>query len=345
MTFAGLVQKEKRDATVIRVLSLVCLIAAFHAGAAEKEGSIPYRYAGKEEGAKLLLENTAYHDGMSACELMYKMQDRDAHLDAYKKDAAEQVLEFTQKDREALDRNMAALEKRIADQGLVLPPLDEIVFIKTTMKEEGDAAGYTHGTQIYLGSRPLKMTAAGSLDEELQNILAHELFHCLTRCNPDFRSEMYSLIHFTVQSEDFPLPPSVYERYISNPDVEHHNAYAAFSIGGETIDCFTALIVTKPFENPGDRFFDVMTTALVPIDGRDCYYLPEEASNFDEIFGRNTDYVIDPEECMADNFAFALVNGLDGPSGRGYPNPEIIEGILQFLSSGKAEPDESAGAA
>ena len=54
----------------------------------------------------------------------------------------------------------------------------------------------------------------------------HEIFHCLTRCNPDFRAEMYKLIHFTVQEKEYSLPPSVFEYHISNPDVEHHNSYA-----------------------------------------------------------------------------------------------------------------------
>ncbi len=55
-------------------------------------------------------------------------------------------------------------------------------------------------------------------------------------------------------------------------------------------------------EREGDSFFGCSTTALVPVDGSDIYYTPEQAENFDEIFGTNTDYVIDPEECMADNF-------------------------------------------
>ena len=38
--------------------------------------------------------------------------------------------------------------------------------------------------------------------------------------------------------------------------------------------------------------------------------------------------------CMADNFGYALTYGMDGPTGGGYPNPEIIEGIFAILSGG-----------
>lgn len=113
--------------------------------------------------------------------------------------------------------------------------------------------------------------------------------------------------------------------------MEHHNAYSTFLIDGEEVDCYTALVTTKHFENEGDSFFRYMTTALVPIDGSDVYYTPEQTSNFDDVFGKNTDYVIDPEECMADNFAMALMYGRKGPQGNGYATPEIINGILDYL--------------
>ena len=61
------------------------------------------------------------------------------------------------------------------------------------------------------------------------------------------------------------------------------------------------------------------------------FYTPEQADNFWDIFGKNTDYVMDPEECMADNFAYFMYCGMDGPEGDGYENPEIIEGIERIL--------------
>ena len=73
-------------------------------------------------------------------------------------------------------------------------------------------------------------------------------------------------------------------------------------------------------------------TVLIPIDGTDIYYTKEQASNFDEVFGTNTNYTIDPEECMADNFADAMQYGMDGKNGQGYPNPEIIRGVLDIVS-------------
>lgn len=45
----------------------------------------------------------------------------------------------------------------------------------------------------------------------------------------------------------------------------------------------------------------------------------------------HTGYVTGPEECMADNFAYAMLYGMKGNDGNGYPNQEIIQGIIDNL--------------
>lgn len=323
----------KRVLKEITAFALSVLTAGC-AGSTAAEKTIPYRYASMEEGKEIFLANTAYFDGYSQNDLDFKMQKKDAVLDEYKAFGAEQVQEFSEEEKKVMDEYFSYMEKVLKDNGYTLPPQDEIVLIKTTMDEEPGAAAYTHGTEIYISSGMFKYLSMEpeEADGELKHLVFHELFHCLTRSNPDFRRDMYSLIHFTVQDEDFPIPPGVFEYHISNPDVEHHNAYATFRIDGKDIDCFTDFVTTRHFEKEGDSFFETGTTALIPVDGTDTYYTPAQAENFDEIFGKNTDYVIDPEECMADNFALTMNYGMEGPEGKGYPNPEIIEGILNYLS-------------
>ena len=299
------------------------------------QAHIPHRYASRSEGQALLMSNEDYYAGFSQNELEFKMQKKGGSMEEYKAFAVEQVVDFTQEEIDAADALFGEMEETLTANGYTLPPIDEIILVKTTMAEECDVTAYTHGTQIYLAGKLLKFNLSDPNDKDsilnTKYILWHEIFHCLTRCNPDFREEMYKLIHFTVQEEDYPLPPSVFEYHISNPDVEHHNSYATFIIDGQNVDCFTDFVTTKHFEREGDDFFDCATTALVPVDGSDIYYTPEQAENFDEVFGTNTDYVVDPEECMADNFGYALAYGMDGPKGDGYSNPEIIEGIMDYL--------------
>lgn len=73
-----------------------------------------------------------------------------------------------------------------------------------------------------------------------------------------------------------------------------------------------------------------MYTGLVDIkDG--TLYSYEDASDFYDVLGHNTDYCEDPEECMATNFSFAVVYGTDGPDNQGYKSPEIIDNIIQYM--------------
>lgn len=300
------------------------------------EVEIPHRYASSDEGRELMLSNEAYYAGFSQNDIDFKMLESGCTMEDYLEYASRQTLDFTEEEMAYIDSRIAAMEDTLAQNGYVLPPLDEIIFINTTMYEEPGAGGYTHGTQIYICDEMLEafmIDDREAVQEAADEFFWHELFHCLTRCNPDFREAMYSLIHFTVADEDFAIPPSAFEYHISNPDVEHHDSYATFIIEGEPVECFTDFVTTMHYDVAQTSFFDVGTTALIPIDGRDTYYTPEQASNFDEVFGTNTRYVIDPEECMADNFAYAMAFGMEGPTGEGYPNPEIIEGILAYFGS------------
>ena len=300
--------------------------------AAESSQLIRYRFAGREEGQNLIVSNTEYFNGFSGNDLQFRLQSKDATMEEYLSFASDQVEDFSDEHKALIEECFDRIEKTIADKGYKLPPLDEIILICTTMQEECGSTAYTHGTQIYISKSYLdSCTGKNEIDPYMIFVTAHELFHCLTRCNPDFRADLYKLIHFTVQAEEYKLPPSVQEFYISNPDVEHHNAYATFEIDGNPVDCYMAYITKKHFEKEGDMFFDSGTAVMVPVDGTDMYYYPEDASNFDEVFGINTSYTIDPEECMATNFGYLLAYDQDGPEGKGYNTPEIIEGIREYL--------------
>lgn len=322
----------------ISIVMVIVVMAGCICSCANKNGNhIPHRYASAEEGRELMLSNDEnYYDHFSQNDLDFKMQKSGATMDEYKAFAAEQVQEFNFFEKAFIDRRIRNIEKILDKNGYKLPEIEEIVFIKTTMEEELGASGYTHGTQIYLNATVI---SAYSLMEILpetaqlaDELLCHEIFHCLTRNNPEFREDMYSLINFTVVDSDFEIPDSVFEYHITNPDVEHHNSYATFIIDGKEVDCFTDMITTVHFDEAQSSFFSCDETALIPIDGTDIYYTPAQASNFDEIFGKNTGYVSDPEECLADNFAYAIVYGIEGRDNQGYPNPEIIQGIIDRLS-------------
>lgn len=290
-----------------------------------------YRFADAKEGVELLLSNEDYINGFNQQDLDFRLQKKGGTVEEWKEFAAQQVLDFTDEEKRGIAKTMAEIEALIAERGIALPPSEEIVFVRTTMHEEGDAGAYTHGTQIYLGQRIATCAAieVEALHTMGLGVLTHELFHCLTRSNPDFRAQMYSVIGFEVQDEDYAFGPHVTGQMISNPDVEHHNSSATFAIDGQDRRCTAVFYANPGFEKPGDNFFDLGKTGLVPVDDLNTIIDSSEASNFWEVFGENTDYVIDPEETMADNFSFAIVFGRDGMDCK---TPRIIDDILTKLA-------------
>ena len=288
---------------------------------------IPHRFASAEEGKELMLSNTEYYENITQIDIDNRLGRSGATLDELLEASTAEVKSFNLFERYLIDRHIANMARTLERNSYKLPKLEEIQFIKTDMTVEGmSASGYTHGTQISLTSANVIASVIPETGKFFERTLWHELFHCLTRNNPEFRAAMYSLINFTVTGTDYELPPSVRDFYRSNPDVEHHDSYATFNINGQDIDCFVVWIYLQ--EQDGSYSDEAV---LVPVDGTDTYYLPEQASNFYEVFGNNTDYLLDPEECMADNFKYAMYFGIEGQDGQGYPNPKIIQGIIDEL--------------
>lgn len=325
----------KKSLKVLMLLVVAVMLTACGKGKDNKKknrtSELKYHFATKEEAASIYLSNDAYFDGFSQYDIQYRTQKKDGTIEELKEFGAAQMEDFTDEEKAGLEKTLAEMQADLKDKGLEIPDIGEITFIKSTQKEECGSGAYTHGTYVFLSQYYINnATSESDVYRKAGKMqLWHEIFHCFTRKDSDFRKDMYKIIHFKVQDKEYELPPSVASQYISNPDVEHHNAYATFKIDGKDIDCYTVLIATKPFEKKGDSFMSCMGTALVPVDGSDTYYLPEDAENFWDIFGGNTAYVIDPEECLADNFGYALTYGMNDWD---YITPEIIKSILDYLS-------------
>jgi len=301
----------------------------------KKTTKIKYRFADLEEAKKLYLSNEDYFNNFSQYDLDYKLNKKNATLEEFKKFGVSQIREFTQEEKDIISAQITKMEQTLEKQKLSLPFHEEIIYIKSTQKEENGSLAYTHGTQIYLGGHLFDyMEDESSTREKIfsAKVFWHELFHCITRANKQFRKDMYKIINFTVGEKDFTIPKKIRDISISNPDVEHHDAYATFKINGKDIDCYLVLTAGRPFEKEGDSFFSCMRSSIVPIDSQGEFYLPEDASNFWEIFGKNTNYVIDPEECMADNFSYAILDE-EYHYDLNIKNPEIIEKILNYLKN------------
>lgn len=329
-------EKQKGSVKKVLLMALIVILIAFLFNLIITEiqaRKISHRFASAKEGAEIMLANNEYYNNYTQNDIDFRMQKNGATLDELLEESKKSVQNFNVFEKLYIDRCFAKMQRTIKRNGYVFPKVDEIVLIKADMTLESGNSGYTHGTEIYLDGTIVSLyTFLHAISGDyFETLLWHEMFHCLTRCNADFRAQMYSLIGFTVVDSEYEFPPCVKDSYLSNPDVEHHNSYATFSIDGQDVDCFTVWTTTMDYAEAQSGFSKCSAVVLVPIDGTDIYYTPEQASNFYEVFGRNTDYVNDPEECMADNFKYAMLYGLKGEKGQGYPNPKIIQGVIDYL--------------
>ena len=166
----------------------------------------------------MLLANRDYYESMTQKDRDFRMQHTGASLGELEAFVPEQMRDFTEEEKQAVEKGIETIEAICKERGYHLPELDGIVFARSTMEEECGAGAYTHGTEIYLGEWILDFAMSGEpvQVQYFNSLLAHELFHCLTRSHPEFREAMYGILGFTVTEKDYEFGPDVLRRHIWN---------------------------------------------------------------------------------------------------------------------------------
>ena len=331
--------------TELRILVCAVLVLIDGTMVIGQTRQIHFHCASKAEGQLLMDSRTEYYGDLNQNDLDWRMRKSNATLEEFKQYAREQVLDITQEEKDYMKRVVDFIEERLQKIGCRLPfPAKDIVIVKTTMDEESGAGGYTNGTVIYLGRGEFEYFMRNTTDEDVKkllvlrmaNLLIHEMFHCLTRNNADFRRNMYSLIGFTVLDHDINFPTEVKNWILTNPDVEHLDNYVEVTIDGEKRQCELIVKYTKTWEeataqNEHASFFNHNECVLVPLDNLYKAYPVSDMKEFWDKVGRNTSYVFAPEECLADNFAYAVLSY--GEENYRFPTPELIENIISLLQN------------
>ena len=237
------------------------------------------------------------------------------------------AMDYTYEDVEKLKRAVASIGKKLDAIGLYpnFPPIIEV--IKTDMKEESGASGYTRLNYIAMADHMFSMS-----DKDFENVLIHELFHVLSRNNPEMQEKIYNSLGFH-KCNEVAYPDGIYR--ISNPDAPFNNYYIEVETPDGLVDAMLILYSTKPYE--GGSFFRYAKLGLMVVEGSDENKTPliinglpliltlDAVSNFYEQVGRNTGYIIHPEEVSADHFEF-LVNNDRTP-----PDYGLIEKLGQLI--------------
>jgi hypothetical protein len=213
-------------------------------------------------------------------------------------------------------------------------PLPETVFIVRTTGREESGAAYCRGPAIVLPQTQLRAGGAS-----LQRLVAHELFHVLSSHNPELKRALYATIGFAVV-EPIAIPEVLKDRRIANPDAPRVDCVMQLTLADGTRVAVAPILIAsaKEFDPAaGKSMFDYLQFRLMEVEkqgdawqaslseGEPRLIDPRGIDAFWKQIGRNTKYIIHPDEILADNFAH-LVMETDK-----LPTPEIVEKMKLLL--------------
>ena len=305
--------------------------------ASDRSNSIPLskgcslRFATVAEAKASLAERDVYVKNLSPFERAAKIKKGGpVSTEQYLDFIQNQALQWSNADRKKLLRVITEAKPKLAKFANHLP--ERIHLIKTTGNDEG-AAPYTRGVCIVLPERFILQSV-----KSLERLFYHELFHIASRGNPKLRDELYAIIGYE-KCGLVSLPDEMMPRRISNPDAPVVEHCIRVSKDGESHWCSPVLFSRTPKYDPktGGTFFRYLQFRLMAIDrktskailkdGKPILWNHQAVEGFFEQIGRNTDYVIHPEETLANNFIHLMT------AKQHLKNPEIpkkIEAVLKL---------------
>ena len=235
-----------------------------------------------------------------------------------------------------LTTRLSILAKKLEPWNLKLPAV--VLLVKTDGGEESGAA-YCRGPVVVL---PQNMIDGST--ETIDRVLPHEIFHVLSNQNPPLRESLYAAIGFYACNE-VPLPQPLADRKITNPDAPVNDHYITVVENGQPMELMPVLFSKTPNYDVarGGTLFKYMDFKLLRLENdngtrraalvedKPQLFDPAAVPDFGRQIGKNTTYIIHPDEILADNFVF-LVNGrID------LPTQNVVEEMGKILQAAAHE--------
>ena len=297
-----------------------------------------FRFASPTGGRQILTADDAFTASLSRFDLQCRLKtDKDVTLADWKAYVAQQVRPWQADEAAKLAEAAGRVRSRLEKYRLPLPPV--ISLVRTTGEEESEAA-YTRGDAIVLPTKVMNYPAT-----QLDRLLLHELFHILSRHDGALRSRLYGIIGFEI-CEPIELPKSLAPRRITNPDAPLIDCVVTLTAAdGRTHTGAPVLYAARDYDSQrGGSLFQSLVFRLLLVEKRSGRWQPllksgepvvinvrHEVAYLDKI-GKNTNYVIHPDEILADNFVRLVMEDAD------VPTPRIIEEMRAVLVGKRGEP-------
>lgn len=237
---------------------------------------------------------------------------RDDLLAQYKQFLSTEVMNWTPKEKQALYILFDSIRLMCNALNPKLYP-SNLALVKIRTNHYGPDVYYTRGNMIMVPENALNVEDFNTL----KPVMIHELFHVVSRYQDRLRDSLYGLIGFHPKKFEPSICDDLKERILTNPD----GTNLGYTINlGNGIEASTVIYSTSMTYNPKKpRFFEYLhfdlfeykvKNGLATLEcGNDfsSTLAPSSMPNFFNQIKDNTQYIIHPDEIMAENFKIALM--------------------------------------
>lgn len=306
--------------------------------------NITVAFATIDEGKQILTAQDDFVRRMSPFDRAARMKtDRDVSEKEYLEFVGKNVLAWSNAEKQKITSAFQDIQETI--EALCLPFPKKVFMVKTTGKEEGRAA-YTRSNAIVIPK-----TYLGASIAKIQKTICHELFHIMSRTNSELREKLYAIIGF-VKCDEVEFPEVLISRKITNPDAPKNDHCIRLQVEGKSQWVIPILFsATEKYDvTRGGEFFNYLQFQFLLIhrdnssltvkaiyDGRRPKLVGmKHVSGFFEQVGKNTGYIIHPEEILADNFALLVL------AEKNIRSPKILDKMRKILAGKRIAEQKNA---
>ncbi|MGZ8993218.1 MAG: hypothetical protein ACXW16_04310 [Burkholderiaceae bacterium] len=292
-----------------------------------------FEFATVEQGQAIIRARDEYIERLSPLERALKAKSALPVSEAdFLRLLTSAVRAWSDADRATVQAALDSIRPQLAVLNLPLP--QTVVFVRFTGAAEGNAP-HTRANAVLLSEESLQRPAT------LAPFIAHELFHIASRQDKAWRDALYATVGF-VSIDEPALPAPLALRKITNPDAPRIDVAIKVNTADGTawVTPLLQSTVDRYDEGRGGEFFAFMRLRWLEVARGESPPRKAQLSDsprlhntadlrgFHEQIGRNTQYIIHPEEILAENFA-QLATGETGPS------PEVHQRLRDAMQRHK----------
>lgn len=248
--------------------------------------------------------------------------------------ALAQYQEFLQRDMASFSKSEQVLVAKCMKEAVslcnkinpnIVPP--KIELLKTHAMHYGQGAWYTRENRIIIPFDVLstKDRSTSEVEAALTQTLLHEIFHIFSRYNAEKRMRLYSLIGFkNIGVIPLDMKEGLKQRLLLNPDGINMAQVIDMQTDSSMISAIPVLTASETeYTSAKPDFFSYVKFDLYQVvrgrggikvisneDGTSTLELKKMHEFFRKI-GDNTNYIIHPDEVLADNFAILALSQKD----------------------------------